>query len=84
MQGNEAIAFHSKGNVFRYFTKEEAMLILEAVDDFILYHNSYYNSARTYLESLIDISIINSFKYGDEIPEQYKSQVLMDFVKSIK
>lgn len=82
LQNNdEQIAFHSKGNVFRYFTKDEAIQILEAVDDFVLYHNSYYNSTRTYLESLADISTINNFKYGDEIPEEYKSQVLKDFIK---
>lgn len=81
IQGEEEVAFHSKGNTFRYFTKEEALQILEATDDFILYHNSYFNSARTYIESLFDIAKVNAFKYGDEIPEEYMSQVLKDFVK---
>jgi hypothetical protein len=63
--------FHSKGQVFKEYLAEDMQLIIDKADKHILYHRCYFNSAKSYLINCNDYSIVDNFKYGDNIPEEY-------------
>lgn len=78
-QGEVQFAYHSKGEPFRYYSKKDMLLIINTANEHILYHNSYFNSLKNYINSLTDIKDVNSIKYGQDFPNKYKSEVLLSF-----
>lgn len=82
-QGETQFAYHSKGEPFRYYSKEEMQLIIDAANKHILYHNSYFNSLRNYINSLESIQEVNSIYYGQDFPNKYKSEVLLSLEQEI-
>lgn len=74
------IAFHCKDGEFRYYSKDDIALIIEEMDEHILFHNSYFNSLKKYINSLTDYKEVNSIQYGDDFPDEYKSEILKSFV----
>lgn len=70
-------AYHSKNDAFEYYSKEEIVNIIKAVDKHILYHTAYFNSIKRYIESLSTVSEVNAVKYGDDFPDMFKSSVLL-------
>ena len=81
-QGETQFAYHSKGEPFRYYSKEEMQLIIDAANRHILYHNSYFNSLRNYINSLENIEEVDSIYYGQDFPNEYKSEVLLALMES--
>ena len=81
-QGETQFAYHSKGEPFRYYSKEEMQLIIDAANRHILYHNSYFNSLRDYINSLENIKEVDSIYYGQDFPHGYKSEVLLALMES--
>ena len=79
-QGETQFAYHSKGEPFRYYSKEEMQLIIDAANKHILYHNSYFNSLKDYINSLEKIEEVDSIYYGQDFPNEYKSEVLLSFM----
>lgn len=75
----QQLAFHCKDGEFRYYSKNDMLKIITTMDNHILYHNSYFNSLKKYINSLNDYEIISSIKYGDDFPQNYKSEVLLAF-----
>ena len=41
-----------------------------------MYHTTYFNSLKHYIESLDTIDAVANIQYGVEIPETYQSDVL--------
>ena len=70
--------YHCKEGEFKYYSKNDVLKILIAMDDHILYHNSYFNSLKKYINSLTSYNEINAIQYGDIIPLHYKSNILID------
>ena len=46
-------------------------------NSFKTYHMAYFNSLKLYILSLDDINVIGNIKYGDKIPNEHKSEVLL-------
>ena len=82
-QGETQFAYHSKGEPFRYYSKEEMQLIIDVANKHILYHNSYFNSLRDYINSLEKVEEVDSIYYGQDFPNKYKSEVLLSFMQKI-
>ena len=60
----------------KFFDAEDGWKIIDTLTDFKTYHITYFRDARIYIRSLTDADVVNSFSYGDEIPDEYKSDVL--------
>lgn len=60
----------------RFFDADDAWTIIKTMTSFKTFHVTYFRDARIYIESLTDENTVRSFSYGDDIPEEYKSDVL--------
>lgn len=75
-QTQEYIPYHADGESCIFYTAEEMGKIIEAATAFKIYHTTYYNALKGYINSLNDIGEIAEIQYGIEIPEEYQSDVL--------
>ena len=74
----DTFAYHSKNDDFEYYNRKEVEYIIASVDKHILYHTVYFNSLKKYVSSLSSIDEINAIEYGQDFPDMYKSQVLLE------
>lgn len=78
--GDDFIPLHAAGVQDQYYTAEQVLQIVEKAEKHIQYHQAYYNSLKSWLNSMTDIAAIDAVKYGDEIPRQYQSDVLKTLI----
>ncbi len=70
------IPYHADGEECVFYTNEEINEIVETATSFKIYHTTYYNALKTYINALETIEEIAAITYGVEIPDEYKSDVL--------
>lgn len=75
-QEQELIPYHADGEESMFYTAEEIRQIITNANSFKTYHLSYYNSLKTYINTLDTIEDIAAITYGTPIPDEYKSDVL--------
>lgn len=75
-QTQQLIPYHADGEACIFYTNEEINAIVETATTFKIYHTTYYNALKGYINALDSIDAINAIEYGTEIPEEYKSDVL--------
>ena len=80
-QGAEELPFHSRGDVFKFYNKEDLQNIISKANKHILYHTAYFNSLKQYINSLDTLSAVNDIIYGIAIPSKFKSDVLVQIEK---
>lgn len=81
-QMGQPVPYHGDGEECRFFTPEEYNAIAAAATQCKLYHESYYNSMRSYLNTLEDIALIQMMKYGDPVPLECQTSVFRVFSAS--
>ena len=70
------IPYHADGEQCIFYTSEEINEIVATATAFKIYHTTYYNALKTYINALETIEAISAIEYGTPIPEEYKSDVL--------
>lgn len=75
-QTQSLIPYHADGEESEFYTAEEINQIISAAASFKNYQLSYYNSLKTYINTLDTIEAIAAITYGTPIPDEYKSDVL--------
>ena len=75
-QTQSLIPYHADGEACIFYTNEEINQIVETATAFKIYHTTYYNALKGYINALDTIEAINAITYGTPIPEEYKSDVL--------
>ena len=55
--------YHATGLPCRVFLREDIVKIIKAYRKHVLYHTTYFNVAKQYINSLIDLDKVQSFKY---------------------
>ncbi len=76
LNGVEELPYHADGEVCKYFPKEDIMAINANMEYMVEYHTTYFNSLKFYLNNIFNAGRILEIKYGDPIPEEYRSDVL--------
>lgn len=76
MGGQTEVAYHADGEPCRFFTAAEFTALATTATNWKLYHESYYNSMRAYVNALEDADTITGITYGDPVPEAYQTDVL--------
>ena len=76
VQTSNEIPYHADGEEVIFYTSEEINQIIAAANAFKTYQTTYYNSLKTYINSLETIEEISAIEYGIEIPEKFKTEVL--------
>ena len=80
MSGQTEVPYHADGEECRFYTVEEFTAITAAATNWKLYHESYYNSMRSYINAVEDAEIINAISYGDAVPVEYQTAVLQQLI----
>lgn len=75
-QTQSMIPYHADGEECEFYAAEEINEIVEAANAFKIYHTTYHNALKGYINSLETIEDIAAVEYGMEIPEEYKTDVL--------
>jgi len=75
-QTQSLIPYHADGEACIFYTAEEINEIVETATAFKIYHTTYYNALKGYINTLETIETIAAIEYGTPIPEEYKSDVL--------
>lgn len=65
--GSESFVYHATGLPCQVFTRDDMKKILKAYRKHVLYHTTYFNAAKQYINSLTNLEQINTFTYGTDI-----------------
>lgn len=79
--GMEAIPYHADGEICRFYSNAEMQAIVAQATAFKIYHTTYYNALKNYINSLETIEEIAAVTYGMPLPEEYQSDVLKSLQK---
>ena len=72
----ELIPYHADGEVCKFYSAAEIKQIVAAATQFKMYHTTYYNALKNYINHLDNIETIAAITYGIELPEEFQSDVL--------
>ena len=75
-QTQELIPYHADGETCIFYTADEINQIVAAATAHKVYHTTYYNALKNYINSLSTIEEIAAITYGTPIPDEYQSEVL--------
>lgn len=75
-QTQSLIPYHADGEACDFYTAEEINEIIESANAHKIYHTTYHNALKAYINSLDTLESIASVEYGMEIPEEFKTDVL--------
>lgn len=75
-QTSDIIPYHADGEQCIYYTAAEINEIIAAMNKHKIYHTTYYNALKAYINSLETIEEISAITYGTPIPDEYKTEVL--------
>lgn len=65
--GENAFVYHATGLPCKVFSRDDMVKIIGAYRKHMLYHTTYFNTAKQYVNSLTDLEAIKSFSYGTDI-----------------
>lgn len=83
VSGAEKLEYHQDGHPCRYYTAEEMQAIITAAMRHVSYHTTYCNSLNMWIAGATTTEELNTIFYGADIPEEYQSQVLKDYLDAI-
>ena len=65
--GNASFIYHATGMPCKSYSFEDMSKIIKAFRRHVLYHTTYFNTAKQYINSLTDLNKIKTFFYGLDI-----------------
>lgn len=75
--GETLLPWHPDDDWCRFFPAEDILAINERMEALETFHTTYFNSLKMYIKSLETAEEIMAVEYGMEIPEEYRSAVLV-------
>ena len=78
--GVERLEYHQDGHPCRYYSAEEMTAIITAAMQHVSYHTTYCNSLNMWIADAATTEELNTISYGADIPEEYQSEVLKDYL----
>lgn len=84
-QGIERIPWHTadQSEHCKYYSNADMAIIAEKALQFITYHVTYFRDLRIFIRSLQTKEEIQNVTYGMEIPLEYQSEVLKEFLVQV-
>lgn len=67
--------YHSDGQLCRQYTAEEILYIGQIAESWVIYHTTYCNFAKAYVNSLHDFATVRDFKYGGTLSDELQTQL---------
>lgn len=80
--GAKTFIYHSTDEPCKEFSKKDMVKIIEYFKSHILYHTTYFNVAKQYINSLTDVSKVSNFTYGDDVSKVTTSKAIKKILKT--
>jgi len=80
--GAETFIYHATNQPCRFFSREDMTKIISTFKRYTLYHTTYFNVAKQYINSLVDIEKVNTFTYGTDVSEAIDDVVIKQILKN--
>jgi hypothetical protein len=80
--GAETFIYHATNQPCRFFLREDMLKIISTFKRHTLYHTTYFNVAKQYINSLVNIEKVNTFTYGTDVSEVVKDAVIKRILKN--
>ncbi|MBQ9611556.1 MAG: acyl carrier protein [Lachnospiraceae bacterium] len=80
--GATRLEYHQDGEECKYYSAEDMAGIIQSAMYFVSFQTTYCNSMYTWLEACTKASEMADIVYGSEIPEEYQSEVLKDYINT--
>lgn len=80
--GAETFIYHATNQPCKFFSREDMTKIINAFKRYTLYHTTYFNVAKQYINSLVDIEKVNTFSYGTDVSEVVDDIVIKQILKT--
>lgn len=74
--GAKTFVYHATGEPCKVFLREDISKIIKAYRKHQLYHTTYFNIAKQYIMSLVDIDKVKAFSYGTNITGSEKDPTI--------
>lgn len=81
--GAQQIPYHADGELCREYPVSDFLAITTVANAHKTYHVTYHNSLKNYINSLDNIADISAAYYGMEIPVEYQSDVLKEYLNGV-
>lgn len=81
--GADQLEYHQDGHPCRYYSAAEMQQIITAAMEHVSYHTTYCNSLNMWIAGTGTAEELDAIFYGADIPEEYQSEVLRDYLTKI-
>lgn len=78
----EFLPYHEDGELCKFYPAQDIIAIADCATNFIMYHTTYFNSLKAYINSLRSLNTVARVVYGMDIPEKYQSDVWKEINKN--
>jgi hypothetical protein len=80
--GESYFIYHSTNQPCKLYDKEDMQRIISAFRKHVLYHTTYYNAVKQYINSLTDIKKVNLFSYGMDVSDTVENVILKQILRN--
>lgn len=82
LAGAESFIYHATDMPCQVFTRDEIKKIISTYRQYVLYHTTYFNTAKQFINSLTSVKAVNAFTYGMDISNVAKSRTIRQLLKT--
>ena len=79
--GAATFIYHATEQPCKFFNREDMIKIINTFRQYTLYHTTYFNIAKQYINSLVDIEKVKLFSYGMDVTSVTDDLVLKQILR---
>jgi hypothetical protein len=79
--GEKTFVYHATDLPCKVFTRNDMSKIIQAYRKHVLYHTTYFNTAKQYIKSLNSAERINAFTYGTNLVGMTKDPIIRQILR---
>ena len=80
--GAKTFIYHSTDGPCKEFSKKDMAKIIDYFKRYTLYHTTYFNVAKQYINSASSVSKVADFAYGDDVSEATNDKAIKKILKT--
>ncbi len=80
--GAQSFVYHATNEPCKVFSRSEINKVINTFKQHILYHTTYFNVAKQYLNSLVNIEEVTSFSYGNSVDVVVTDDTIRQILKN--
>ena len=78
----ETFLYHATGQPCKFFSRNDMAKIVNTFRRFTLYHTTYFNIAKQYINAQVDVEKVNTFTYGMDVAGIVDDMVIKQILKN--